>query len=616
MTVYPQTILTGMSPDTLAPLMRNNYLEYGVDKVNNTYVFNANMIYNQNFSRGGLEVSQFYRGLGLQQNAGTFRDDENLSIKYFHPLFQNVSVVAASHFFYSADNRTRGQNELFRLNGLGGLRYDLKNTKIELTTGFEHNRQLDVNSPGFLMDLNSSLNNITFSDYNFNARLNGEFLKLNLDRINADLDFNSGLRGNFGRNNILAFNIGYRLMNRDLLSTWISNVDFIPIERRLSNNFFPGFNVGFQILPSLTGNVDMRLINMQVDKSYQKAVADIDVSKVRRRFHEFQFAVNSELRYNIPGFLQSIGLQYSSRSEYNRVFKKFNISDIALGEIKDVESMRDNISARTKLFGQTFWEPAVNDTFKLNFSTSIYRYDTPSEKNNDDRDEFNFLTGAEYMHRLNSNLSFGLFANVEMRHLVFLNSERSAMNNWNRIIRFGPRFKWHNKMFYVSPAFEIIANYTIYDFDNLTDNIRSYSFRQIGYRDSICIYLDRDVSLQAKINLRYFERGILYWDIFAESPQNSNIEYFVKALAYSKINSIISLGAGIRIYSLAQYNIANNVPKAQTFSQYSIGPETVVKINFLDQSSISLQGWYEFQYINNLTYNKIPNLFLLINVVL
>lgn len=612
--VLSQSLIQETPSNDKAFIPLRNYLDYGVDKVNNTYVFTANLHYRKNFQKGGIDISQSYRGLGLNQNSKSFRDDENFSLSYHYPVLGGMSALIKTNWFYSSDTRTRGQNELNRLNGLAGMRYADAYSEVELAAGYEHNKQLTVESPGFIIDLNSNFRDIRFSNYALNARLDGEYLSLNLDRTNADLDFYSDLTGNFGRGNLLDFNLGYRLMNRDLLSTWLNETDFIPIEQRLENKLYPGFNIGFNVFDGLSGSVGMHLTNTIVDKSYNSPVEQFDITKMTRQFHEFQFGINGLLQYKREGFSQIAGLIYSTRSEENKAFKKFDISAIDEEEIKELERMRDNNSLRTKLYLRTLWRPVRNDTFRFDFSSSIYRYDTPSEKNYDDRDEFALNTGISYMHRLHSGLSAGLFVKVQMLHLVFLKAERSAMNNWNRILRFGPQVKWRNKVFSIEPQFEIIANYTAYDFDDITDNIRSYSFRQLGYRDSLCIYLDKDVSLQGRISVRYFERGILYWDSFSESPQNSNLEYFIKMFAYTRLNDIVSIGAGLRIYSLEQRNIAGGEPSRISFSQNSWGPETVVTVKFLNGSTISLQGWYEFQYINKLMNNKIPNLFLLTNI--
>jgi hypothetical protein len=611
-----QLKLTNLTDDSLRIIPERNYIEYGVDKVNNTYLFTGNAFYKGQIGKSEIEILQSYRGLGLQQNTQSFRDDESLTLRYYHPIADKLKIVGRGDWFYSADTRTFGQNELNRINGLTGLKYDNDNAFVELTAGYEHNNQIGVKSPGFIMNLNSAFREMKFANYTMNTRLNGEILKLNMDRMNADMDFFSMLYGDFGRDNHINFDFGYRLMKRDLLSTWLPETDFIPIEKRLENNLMPGLNFGFGIFPGLTANVSLFLNNYVVNKSYNKPVDKYSISKMNRQFREFQFAVNSELRYNFKDFSQTLGLLYSTRSEQNKAYKKFDISDIEEEEIQELESMRDNVSSRTKLIATTNWTTTPSDTIRFDFATSIYRYDTPSDKNYDDRDEFNFNTGLAYMHRFNEGFSAGIFTKIQMLHLVFLNAKRSAMNNWNRILRLGTQVKWHNRVFSINPVFEVIANYTIYDFEEMTGSIRSYSFRQLGYRDSLCIYLDDDVSLQGRVSVRYFERGILYWDTFSESPQNSNLEYFVKALAYARVSDVISVAAGIRIYSLEQRNIINNVPSTLTFSQFSLGPETVLSVKFFDGTTISLQGWYEFQYINKLQLNKIPNLFLLTNVAI
>ncbi len=610
-----QMRLTNLPEDSLIS-SEYNYIEYGVDKVNNTYLFTGNLFYKGKIGKNDLEISQLYRGLGLQQNTESFRDDENFIIRYYHHIADNLKLAGRADWFYSADTRTFGQNELNRVNALAGLKYAKGNSSLELTAGYEHNNQIGVKSPGFIMNLSSAIREVKFSNYTVNARLGGEILKLNMDRMNADLDFFSVLYGDFGLNNHINFDLGYRLMRRDLLSTWLTETDFIPIENRIENNLMPGLNFGFGIISGLTANVSLFLNNYIVNKSYNRPVNEFAVSKMNRQFREFQFTINSELRYNIKSLRQTLGLYYSTRSEQNKAYKKFDISDIEEEEIQELESMRDNVSSRTKLLATTNWTATPDDTIRFDFATSIYRYDTPSEKNYDDRDEFNFNTGLAYMHRINEEFSAGIFTKIQMLHLVFLNAKRSAMNNWNRILRLGTQVQWKNKLFSINPVFEVIANYTIYDFEEMTGNIRSYSFRQLGYRDSLCIYLDSDISLQGRVSVRYFERGILYWDTFSESPQNGNLEYFVKALAFARVSDAVSVAAGIRIYSLEQRNIINNKPSTLTFSQFSLGPETVLRVKFSNGSTISLQGWYEFQYINKLQLNKIPNLFLLTNVAI
>ena len=67
---------------------------------------------------------------------------------------------------------------------------------------------------------------------------------------------------------------------------------------------------------------------------------------------------------------------------------------------------------------------------------------------------------------------------------------------------------------------ELLANYTVYDFE-LTNNTGN-SFRYVSMRDSISIYLLKNISLSSNNIVRYYESGSLDWKNFAESPQISN----------------------------------------------------------------------------------------------
>jgi hypothetical protein len=73
----------------------------------------------------------------------------------------------------------------------------------------------------------------------------------------------------------------------------------------------------------------------------------------------------------------------------------------------------------------------------------------------------------------------------------------------------------------------VLANYTAYDYEDVKTQVKSFSFRQMGYKDSIFIYLNKNLSLQFSNIYKYSERGILNWSSFSESPQNGITEIFI-----------------------------------------------------------------------------------------
>ncbi len=596
----------------------NKQITYGVEKITDTYMFTGNALYNFNSNFGNIKLVESYRGTGIQQQNSSFRDDQGINFEYSYPLQSNILILARQNWTYASDTRNLGMNELQRLNTSGGLRYVIKNNSmVEAYAGFEKNKQLQINSDGFLLNLNANLDNLDLSDFTLRSYITSEYLKLNLNRVNADLDVFVNLSHNYEQNNRLSLGMRYKLMNRDLLTSYDNtNLQVIPIEGRLENRINPDLFFNFNLLDNLIIELNMNLLNVNVGKAYNAYYSNISLSNVRRNLKEFQLGFTGEAKYVSANILESIGMMFNVRNEENLVEKLYDMSSTDEEFIKNQEHQRDNNSARTKLFHRGLFMPGNADTVFTNFSLSIYQYDTPSSDNYDDRDEQSINANIGYKHRFTNNFSAGIAAELQMLHLVFLKSERSALNNWNRVIRLAPEIEWTNKIFSIHPKFEILANYTVYDFEDASGSVKSYSYRQIGYKDTICIYLQQNMSFQFKTSFRYFERGILYWDSFSESPQNSNFESYLRGLVYIGLTDKIRIGAGARYYSLKQSSLNTNSVSGSDFSQKSIGPETIITSFFSDGSSISLQGWYEFQYINNLENNRIPNLFLITTIKL
>lgn len=603
--------------DSLSETPSGNYVSYGIDKITDTYLFLLNGSLSKSTNFGSFDIRQNYRGIGLKQNQTSFRDDQNFTFDYAIPLEEEIRLLARQNVIYSSDQRTSGNNVLSRVNSSIGASYaPMNNIMMKLYGGYEFNKQLSVTSPGLIFNLNGAVSDLKVSNFSINSVINGEQLFLNRNRTNSDLDFYSSVNWLNDEYNQFNINFFYRLMKRDMLSSLFRANDSIPVESRFENKFTPDIRVLFNLFPNMTADIKLNISNLDIEKSYKSSFAGINLSNVTRTFSELQYGINIETILLTNRIIQKTGMSYYSRTEENKVDKKFSISEFDLIEIQNQEYQRDNLTTRTRLFSSTSWMPDKLDTMSLVFSVRKLRYDTPSDKNFDDRDELSLNAGLSLSHRFDNSFSGTLFGELQMLHLVFIKSERSAMNNWNRIFRFGSEFSWNTAAFAMSPRIEVLANYTIYDFEDKTGNIRSYSYRQIGYRDSIVVKLGSQMSLQSKLSMRYFERGILYWDTFSESPQNSNLELFFKLLYVSEQWENCKFGLGGRMYSLRQANISQGTVSISNFNQLSLGPEVFLNFKFFDGSNISLQGWYEFQYINKLFRNNIPNLFLFTNIMI
>jgi hypothetical protein len=623
--------------DTLSIMQEpigKNSIFIGANKLVNTFLFNGNAMLDFDLFGGNLTVMQQYRGTTLssfnfvsdtvykdtlstdsvkkdsiiqkkvRNNITT--DNEILNIKYCLPVWNNISFVAENNWIYGS------YNKLGRLNGSAGLRlypmtYTILNpllrgeinnntaSYVELKGGIEKNNQLGVNVLGPLFQLNGNLADYVFEGNNIQASLLSDYTGLRSGRENADIDYRSSLDRNFDEYDKIHLEADYRLMSRDYLSLLAVNDNILPIETWIDSRINTGAKLDFALTNYLFGLLDFSIQKVWKNRYYKDFISSYSSTGVSRKRDELGMSFTAEGKYKVSGFLQNVGLSFSINNSENKVFKNFNISNIDLNIIKETEGMLDYNDYTTRFYMQTYWQPTIKDSIRFEYSVSLYQYNTPSLNNYDDRDEFSSIMSGSYSHKFNNSFKFTLTGEIQLYHLVYLNAQSSSNNKWNRNIRLRPKIFWATDFFEVNPELEILANYIAYDFEDTTYLLKSNSFRQLSYKDSITFFLGKMLSLQSYLNFRYSENGILFWNTFSELPQSKHLEKFVKIMLSDKFkdNSIASVG--VRYYA---YNL------------YSIGPEAELKIILFKGSYISLDGWYEFQNIGPGSYRTFPDFYL------
>jgi len=601
----------------LNALFSKNKVNYGVDKNVNTYYFRANAFLDFNLFEGNLKIDQSYKGTALQTNNISFRDDELFNLRYELPTIDKLSFLLIQNIVYSSDTRSIGFNKLEKIKGAGGFKFNFSdNSFLETFGGVEHNQQLNITALGSLFGIKGQINNLNLGGYQLNSFLNSEYIKYDSERNQGVFDFNSGIYKSYSAKNKFNLTVHYKVLNQDFLHPSELFSSHYYIENRFEKNFNTGLNLNFGASKLLTGFVKVYIENIDVARSYNHYIENSDYTGVIRNLNEFNLHFNSGVQYKSKSFEQNLGLSYSLRNETNNIENKYNIEQISFDKLLDLENRKDNLTQRTQLNFKSKWNISRKDSLNFSGLITIMHYDTPSKNNYDDRDEQATIMNIDYYHKFSDILSANIIGEIQLNHLVFLKALRSSMNNWNRIFRLSPSVKWKTKHFSINPHFEVLANYTIYDFEEFSPGVQSFSFRQISYEDSIIIKITKSYKIVSKIDIRYFERGILYWKSFSESPQNANYQQFTNVLLVSKLNDNFSVGFGGRFYDLNQtklddYSLSNKI------YQFSMGPETMIEYRFKNGSQLSLHGWLEYQKTNNsLEFKSVPNFFLNSNIII
>jgi hypothetical protein len=603
---------------TVTAPVDTNTISFGTNKLINTYQFFGNAVLDFNALYGKIDLVNTYNRTLITSLGASTRDDELFSFLYSLPVFNTTEIYSLNNFMLSSDSRSFGINSLSRLNSSIGLKhYFFDKTSLSLSAGYENNKQVGVISPGTLLNSRFTMPETDIFDVTASATAEAQYLKLNLDRNNTDLDLHLNVRKSGDSSSILGFAIAYKLQNRDYLSP-IAGIDttFIPVESRLEKTLNANFSILYPLSPALIGNFNFSAYNNNVSRSFKNYMLSNNYTGIYRNLNELQLSFDAGIRFLSDNFSQYAALFYNIRNEANNISRKFDISHDEFTCLRQQENMRDNSMGRTRLLLQSKLQVSRSDSVSFDYSVSILRYDTPSQLNYDDRDEFNNVTVGKYWHNFSSFLSAGLTAEVQLLHIVFLKSQNSAMNRWNRIIRFAPEVRFKTEGFSMDPQFEVLANYTVYDYEDQNPGVSSFSYRQIAYKDTIYISLGNKLSLQSQINIRYYERGVLFWHDFSESPQYSNYEHFTKLLIFTESFLNTSIGCGGRVYLMNQRNLGADAAGSNGQRLFFYGPEVAILATFSSGSTISLQGWYEIQYSDNVLIRKIPNFYFQTKVVL
>lgn len=604
--------------DTTKIQTRENLLSYGAGKFMNIYNFNLLFDYQSENSLGIFDLNQKYYGNASMEGRKIFQNDQNLQFAYFTPAYNDFRLLFSNSYQLTSNPGSFELNELKRLNGLLGLNYDIDRTNyLRLSYGLEDNSQVGVSSSGNIIQFEGkySSNN---SGADFTSKINGELLSLNYDRNFNTVSLFSGYSKNFSGYDIIRVDAGITYLERANLlrrdSTYLSLNDLVfpfSIEDRGSMAYFTDLGMNYQINKVLFGGFKFHYARNTVDKLFKGYVPNDINTAVTRSRDITTIRISGLVEYITTNFINTLTLNYSSENDENKVLRTRSIDNDRFNQMRTEAFQLDNITAITFLTNRSVIRLSQKDTIKSNLMVMITRYDTPSELNYSDRDEFMTIVSASYLREVNTLFSAGINAELQMNHLVYLKSQRSASNYWMRILKLSPFFSYTSKILTFKPTFNILANYTVYDFESITAGISSFSFRQIGYSDSISVFLTSKTKLLLNYDLNYRETGILFWTTFEESPVSSNFKFFSKGFISYSENENLDVAVGFRYYNLSNKNISVNITRRNDFINVSMGPEININVKFNDYSLISFSGWYEFRYINNRLSGEIPNLYLI-----
>jgi len=192
------------------------------------------------------------------------------------------------------------------------------------------------------------------------------------------------------------------------------------------------------------------------------------------------------------------------------------------------------------------WKEGPDSLF-IRTSTEKRRYDSPDSLETSDRDRLIHRITSGSSFRILDQTQFTLDAMVVLDHVVNLHRQRSADNRWNRVFRLSPGVEWMPASGWRNHAvFEILANYTDYDFEEETGNVRSHVYRRWSAADTVNVPFPMDLRGTFSGRLDLEDRGRLLWDEFVQEVSDEKRAWFWSASIAKLFWSHLLIESGYR----------------------------------------------------------------------
>jgi len=581
---------------------RTDIFRTSLEKRLNTYNLRSSLNYSLNNENYFVGIDENYFSSLVSSNQKNIKDEQAVSIigEYKFSRYFRMGLLTQNSIY--SNDRKIAINEASNLYSTVFTKFSpIDQLKIIPYGGFSINRQVNEDDRGLIYGGNINLDRYQINNFQIKSKIKIQTEDIS-PRKNSHQIASVRVKNNLNPTltNIISANYSNTrkdfYFDTDSVTSQLFNISK-NIQSRTEKKYFIEeriFNSRFSsdLFFDLSGRVSLRDIDRETK---YKNLSSISISNFDTKIEEFRIDLSGTTEYRSEIFFGKLKVDYSEREEKHSAKNLEEANPIIYEQRAEQEKKKNNSAEYTTLsaIGNYFITNKDNISFSILHRKLVYN--TQSEDNFDDRDELLSIMRLSYNRRFNHLFNF--FANLEgsYNHIVYLFSERSSNNNVRRILKLNSGGEFNGTRFYSKNTFEVSANYTSYDFQDINPNSRSFSFRQFNAKDSTSFNLIGNVYLDFTGYVKLSEQGDFDWTSFSNNPDRFLAEYYLEPILNIR-RSNIRMGVGIRIFSLQTFGYNVNNVKYLTNKYTSIGPVTNFSVQ-MQNLYLYFNGWYEF--INN-----------------
>lgn len=564
----------------------------------NSANFNSSLTYRTNIKKVNFYVKDDFTSSVTKLTRNFARDLNNLEIKSWFDFNNKFSAGVGIQNKNLNDDKSIELNK----NSSSFFYFNLDYTpeifaKISSKIGFRTDDQIGKYNQGAGITLVSTIDRLNFQDYIINSRLNIGYEELE-EKKNHAYEASGFISKNFSGQ---AENIGFfKFFNT-------KNDFFIPSTQSIFNTYNDKYNIQsrvenylylqdylkyyFSNSISITGGALFSTKNYSNEYRYKPSGNSVLFENIYdTKVIENRIELSGKGEINLKNFFADFTVILIERNENHELINYESFQTQQIRELQKIENNKDYSSTIAAFISGITYKLNNKNSIKLFGSSTILRYNTSGIENYDDRDELYFIGTLSHLF---SNLeNFNIESSFEFNSVVYnyIFKERSANNNINKI------YKLTAKTFYkpfngltTTNSFQVLANYTVYKFEDLLSQVQSFVFRQLNFWDSTRIDISKKFYINVFGDLKLYEQGQYNDKNFTIRPVTDYSEQrYAGQINYCIYDNLI-IGTGYRYFVQKQYNyIAGERLLQRTYENF--GPFARITYLFTKNSRIEALG--------------------------
>lgn len=558
--------------------------------------------YSTSYDNIGVVINEYFQSNVSKLERNFSRDFNNFKAIVYYRVNENFNSGAGIQNIFLTDDKnieTNRNNSTFLFSNFDY--FPLQEINSNLRIGYKREDQIGEINSGLSGIFTANANNFFIKDYMTNGQLVLAYEDLG-GKKSHDYDIAADVFKVFSEAADNTGTIRYYSASNDFFfpaSQTVANEFGVKNnkETRAEDYFFIGDGLNYRLNEysgvSIAGNYFNRIVKKEYEYRSSSANALLD-NLYDTKIVENNLELSASLDFTRYLINANARLFYVERSENHSLLNISGLSPSQINELEKAEKNKNNNSRRTGLFGELRYSFSNTNYFAAAGSASLLKYDTDLEDNYDDRDEFEM--NMYLLHGYSNLRNFEIQTKFDYINssLSYIYSQRSANNYKNKIYRLSSLSNFSPVNGLVTRNFlQVLANYTVYDFEDIVSQVQSFSYRQLSIRDSTSYLLMPEFEILFTGELKLYEQGQFNNGDFTVKPINYFEEQFYSPeLIYSPYD-LLKFSAGFRYFQQIRYRY-DNTEKSLAGIYRSYGPYGKIFLYLNRGSIVNLTGGLDF----------------------